>query len=73
MRRLRAWWITRLDILAARAGIWAMNRLYGGGCAPPYEPACVGCDAGRMVERLEGLLGDLSPRSGRATPPSPPV
>ena len=62
MKTARRWLTTRLDILAARAGIWAMNRLYGGGCAPPYEEACVGCDAGRMVERLEGLLGDLRGR-----------
>jgi len=56
MRRFR---ITLVDYIAAKAGLWAMKRLYGGGCAPPYQEDCVGCDAGRMAERLEELAADL--------------
>lgn len=62
LQRLRAVWINTLDYVAARAGLWAMNRLYGGGCAPPYEADCVGCDAGRMAVRLEELATDLKER-----------
>jgi hypothetical protein len=56
MRRFR---ITLVDYIAAKAGLWAMKRLYGGGCAPPYQEGCVGCEAGRMAERLEELAADL--------------
>jgi hypothetical protein len=52
-------YVKALDYIAARAGLWAMNRLYGGGCSPPYEEGCVGCDVGRMVGHLEKLLVDL--------------
>lgn len=41
-----------IDILAARLGIWALARLYGPLCKPPYEPGCIQCDAGRMVVSL---------------------
>ena len=56
---MRCFRITLVDYIAAKAGVWAMKRLYSSGCAPPYQDGCVGCDAGRMAERLEELAADL--------------
>jgi len=56
VRRLRAWWLRFGDIIAARIGLWALNRLFGGGCAPPYDGDCIGCAAGRVAEVLEDIV-----------------
>lgn len=56
MKRLHAWWLRFGDIIAARAALWALNRLFGGGCAPPYDGGCIGCAAGRVAEVLEDIV-----------------
>lgn len=58
--------LNMLDRLACRLGIWALRRLYGE-CATdvrddfPDEPdlQCAGCDATRMIHRLQELVNDV--------------
>lgn len=69
-----------VDHIAARAGIWALNRLYEPNCAndvrdefpedDPNETYCLSCDAKRLIDSMQDVLAPdiekptINPSSG---------